>query len=153
MLSTIAPPPAIAIVTDPNTTLLLRSRQVVVGGAQNIFCPSLIPTLTINSGPDSINIRYLSIQKQKCFRLQIETYKVNWSAESKLNTRENLRYKESQATSPTRSAAVRRQRSRSSHGARDQAVAKAAAKGDAKAEWNQRQTVSAAPAHRTQPVV
>ena len=99
----------------------------------------------------SINISNLSIQK--CLRLQIETYKVNWSAESKLNTRENLRYKESQATSPTRSAAVRRQRSRSSHGARDQAVAKAAAKGDAKAEWNQRQTVSAAPAHRTQPVV
>ena len=151
MLSTIAPPPAIAIVTDPNTTLLLRSRQVVVGGAQNIFCPSLIPNFIINSGPDSIDIRYLSIQK--CLRLQIETYKVNWSAESKLNTRENLRYKESQATSPTRSAAVRRQRSRSSHGARDQAVAKAAAKGDAKAEWNQRQTVSAAPAHRTQPVV
>ena len=87
------------------------------------------------------------------FAFQIETYKVNWSAESKLNTRENLRYKESQASSPTRSAAVRRQRSRSSHGARDQAVAKAAAKGDAKAEWNQRQTVSAAAAHRTQPVV
>ena len=115
------------------------------------FVILLIPNFIINSGPDSIDIRYLSIQK--CLRLQIETYKVNWSAESKLNTRENLRYKESQATSPTRSAAVRRQRSRSSHGARDQAVAKAAAKGDAKAEWNQRQTVSAAPAHRTQPVV
>ena len=122
----------------------------MVGGAQNIFC-HFINSQFYNQLRTSIDIRYLSIQK--CLRLQIETYKVNWSAESKLNTRENLRYKESQATSPTRSAAVRRQRSRSSHGARDQAVAKAAAKGDAKAEWNQRQTVSAAPAHRTQPVV
>ena len=90
---------------------------------------------------------------------------MNWSAESKLNTRENINYKAGEAgtVSPTRSAtAIRRQRSRSSHGPGDRSSSssvKATQNGN-RSEGGVKETVlglvgvprqsaSAVPAHRT----
>jgi len=49
---------------------------------------------------------------------KVETHKINWKAESKINSRENINYQPGGigSVSPTRSANVRRARSRSSHG-------------------------------------
>ena len=84
---------------------------------------------------------------------------MNWSAESKLNTRENINYKagEAGAVSPTRSAtAIRRQRSRSSHGPGDRSSPSSvkATEGGVKETivglgGVPRQSASAVPAHRT----
>ena len=49
----------------------------------------------------------------------MESHKINWKAESKINSRENINYQPGGvgSVSPTRSAtSVRRARSRSSHG-------------------------------------
>ena len=50
--------------------------------------------------------------------LKVETHKINWKAESKINSRENINYQPGGigSVSPTRSANTRRARSRSSHG-------------------------------------
>ena len=84
---------------------------------------------------------------------------MNWSAESKLNTRENINYKAGEAgtVSPTRSAtAIRRQRSRSSHGPGDRSSSSSVKVTPGVKETAvlglggvQRQSASAVPAHRT----
>ena len=84
---------------------------------------------------------------------------MNWSAESKLNTRENINYKagEGGTVSPTRSAtAIRRQRSRSSHGPGDRASPSSVKTTEGGVKETvvglggvPRQSASAVPAHRT----
>ena len=122
----------------------------VIFGLTNVI--SIVTALynidTVCNGIEQLKI---NLSKRLKDLIQIETFKINWNAESKLNTRENINYKNGESVSPTRSATMRRQRSRSSHGTERSMTTSSDSSKDAGGHGG-RQTASAAPINRRPPV-